>query len=211
MVGKLPGTVCFSHEAGHMWTHKRAAARREGANSRQSRRHRFQRDVPKSLRLAREEENVRRRIRLREILTFATNMEHAGDVIDKNLLGIGNKMVKRSVTFSKSGQAELLAMIDRLIANARTAASLFMTGDQRIARQLAGEKEIFRTMESTATDAHFQRLREGHAETVETSTLHLDALRDLKSVNANLVAAAAYPILERHGELLPTRLRLDAV
>lgn len=145
--------------------------------------------------------------RLREILTFATNMEHAGDVIDRNLLNIGNKMVKRGVTFSKAGQTELLAMIDRLIANTRATASLFMTGDERAARILAKEKEVFRTMESTATDAHFQRLRAGHVETVETSTLHLDALRDLKSVNANLVAAAAYPVLERNGELLPTRIR----
>lgn len=146
--------------------------------------------------------------RLREILTFATNMEHAGDTVDKNLLGIANKMVKRGVTFPKSGQDEVLEMIDRLIANVRTAASLFMTGDGRAARLLANEKEIFRTMESTATDAHFERLRIGRIDTVETSTMHLDALRDLKSVNANLVAAAAYPVLERNGELLATRVRV---
>jgi phosphate:Na+ symporter len=146
-------------------------------------------------------------VRLREILTFATNMEHAGDVIDKNLLGIGSKMVKRGVIFSKSGQAELLAMLDRLIVNSRTAASIFMTGDERSARLLAQEKETFRAMESEATDAHFKRLRAGKVETVETSTMHLDALRDLKSVNASLVAAAAYPVLERTGVLLPTRLR----
>jgi phosphate:Na+ symporter len=147
--------------------------------------------------------------RLREILTFATNVEHAGDVVGNSLLGIARKMVKRGATFSKSGQAELIAMIDRLCVNTRTAASLFMTGDERAARLLAAEKEVFRTMETTATDAHFERLRLGHLETVETSTLHLDALRDLKSVNANLVAAAAYPILERAGELLPSRLRAD--
>lgn len=146
-------------------------------------------------------------VRLREILTFATNMEYAGDVIDKNLLGIANKMVKRGVTFSKSGQAELLDMIDRLVSNTKTAASLFMTGDERIARQLANEKEVFRAMESKAADAHFERLKAGQVETVETSTMHLDALRDLKTVNANLVAAAAYPILEKRGELLPSRLR----
>jgi phosphate:Na+ symporter len=145
--------------------------------------------------------------RLREILTFATNMEHAGDVIDKNLLGIANKLVKRGLTFSSSGQAELLAMVDRLIVNVRTAASLFMTGDQRGARHLAGEKEAFRNLETLATDTHFQRLRSGKVDTVETSTMHLDALRDLKNVNASLVAAAAYPILEKAGELLPTRLR----
>jgi phosphate:Na+ symporter len=146
-------------------------------------------------------------VRLREILTFATNMEYAGDIIDRNLLGIANRMVKRGVTFSKSGQAEILGMIDRLMVNVRTTASLFMTGDERAARRFAREKEVFRTMESDATDAHFQRLRGGEIETVETSAMHLDVLRDLKSVNANLVAAAAYPILERMGELLPTRLR----
>ncbi len=147
--------------------------------------------------------------RLREILTFATEIEHAGDIVDNNLLGIANKMVKRGVTFSKSGQAEILEMIDRLIVNVRTSASLFMTGDERGARMLASEKQGFRSMETTATEAHFERLRSGHMETVETSTMHLDTLRDLKSVNSHLVAAAAYPVLERTGVLLPTRLRQE--
>jgi phosphate:Na+ symporter len=146
--------------------------------------------------------------RLREILLFATNMEHAGDIIDRNLLGIASKLVKRGQTLSAAGQAELLAMVDRLTTNVRTAASLFMTGDQRAARLLAGEKEAFRTMEATATEAHFQRMRSGAVATLETSTMHLDALRDLKSVNASLVAAAAYPVLERTGDLLRTRLRV---
>ncbi|HTG20032.1 MAG TPA: Na/Pi cotransporter family protein, partial [Reyranella sp.] len=41
--------------------------------------------------------------RAREILGFATNIEQAGDIIDKNLLGIVSKAAKRGVTFSKSG------------------------------------------------------------------------------------------------------------
>jgi phosphate:Na+ symporter len=147
--------------------------------------------------------------RLREILTFSTNLEQAGDVVDRNLLGMAGKMSKRGVAFSDSGQAELLEIIDRLIANVRTAASLFMTGDERAARLLAAEKEAFRAIESAATDAHFERLRTGRLDSAETSALHLDALRDLKSVNTHLVAAAAYPVLANKGELLRTRLRLD--
>ena len=146
-------------------------------------------------------------IRLRQLLTFTTNMEYAGDLIGRSLLGIANRMVKRGVTFSKPGQAELLTMLDRLVANVRMAASLFMTGDERAARQLAGEQEIFRTLEQAATDAHFARFRAGETESVETSTMHLGVLRDLKSINGYLVAAAAYPILERRGELLASRLR----
>jgi phosphate:Na+ symporter len=136
-------------------------------------------------------------------------MEHAGDIVVTNLLGIASKRLKRGVSFSKDGQRELLAMIDRLQANLRLAASLFMSGDERAARLLAAEKEIFRKLEAEATDAHFERLRAGRLDTVETSTLHLDALRDLKNVNTHLVAAAAYPVLENTGELLPSRIRQD--
>jgi phosphate:Na+ symporter len=147
--------------------------------------------------------------RVGEVLTFITNMEHAGDIIEKNLLGIATKKLKRGVNFSKDGQAELLAMIDRLVANLRMAASLFMTADPRAARILVSEKEIFRSLEAEATAAHFARLRARRVDTVETSTMHLDALRDLKNVNTHLVAAAAYPVLESMGELLPSRVRQD--
>jgi phosphate:Na+ symporter len=145
--------------------------------------------------------------RAREILTFATNIEQAGDAVDKNLLGIVNKLAKRGLSFSDTGRDELTTMIDRLIVNVRTAASLFMTGDERAARLLAAEKEAFRAMQTASTDAHFDRLRSKRVDTTETSALHLDALRDLKMVNNHIVAAAAYPVLENKGELLSSRIR----
>jgi phosphate:Na+ symporter len=147
--------------------------------------------------------------RLRDILTFSTNLEQAGDIVDRGLLALATKMAKRGVVFSDSGRDELLRIVDRLIANVRAAASLFMTGDERAARQLAAEKETFRALEADATDAHFERLRSGRVNSAETSALHLDALRDLKAVNTHIVAAAAYPVLASRGELLATRIRSD--
>ncbi len=147
--------------------------------------------------------------RLMQILAFAMNLEQAGDIVDRNLLGLATRKLKRGVAFSDEGLAELLAMIDRLIANLRAAASLFMTEDERAARLLAAEKEAFRSLESAATASHFARLRSGRLDSAETSSLHLDALRDLKRINTHLVAAAAYPVLESKGDLLPSRLRPD--
>jgi phosphate:Na+ symporter len=147
--------------------------------------------------------------RVTEILTFATNMEQAGDIVDKNLLGLATKKLKRGLAFSKEGEAELLTMIDRLTANLRASASLFMTEDERAARLLVAEKEAFRNLEALATACHFERLRSGRVDTAETSSLHLDALRHLKQINTHLVAAAAYSVLESKGELLPSRLRQD--
>jgi phosphate:Na+ symporter len=144
--------------------------------------------------------------RLAEILSFATNLEHAGDIIEKGLMSIAAKRLKRGLAFSAEGQGEIRAMLERLAGNVQSAAAVFMTNDARAARQLLGEEDVFRDLEARATDSHFARIRAGRAESVETSALHLDALRDMKRINAHL-AAAAYPVLDRLGELLPSRLR----
>ena len=145
--------------------------------------------------------------RVVEILCFATNLEHAGDVVDKGLLGVIAKQIKRGLMFAPAEAESLLHIVDRLVSNLRSAAALLVTGDDRAARLLVEEKEVFRGLEAEATAAHFEHLREGRVGSVEISALNLDALRDLKRVNAHLVAAAAYPVLESKGELLPSRLR----
>jgi phosphate:Na+ symporter len=147
--------------------------------------------------------------RLGEILAFATNLEHAGDIIEQGLMGIAAKRLKRGLAFSTDGQAEIRAMLERLAGNVQAAAAVFMTDDARAARRLLGEKQVFRDLEARGTDAHFSRVRAGRVESVETSALHLDVLRDLRRINAHL-AAAAYPVLDRGGELLPSRLRQRA-
>ena len=147
--------------------------------------------------------------RIEDILVFAHNLEHAGDVVDKNLMGLALKRLKRGLYFAAADQAELIRLLDRLIVNLHSAAAVFMTEDVRAARMLAAEKQAFRDIEAAATQAHFERLRAGRTDLAETGALHLDVLRDLKQVNAHLVAAAAYPVLKNQGELLESRLRLE--
>jgi phosphate:Na+ symporter len=146
--------------------------------------------------------------RLSEILAFSTNLEHAGDIVEKSLMPLAAKRIKRGVSFSEISRQEIREMMDRLIGNARAAAAVFMTEDPRAARQLLGEKEVFRELELRTTEEYFGRARTSRAESIEMSKLLLDIVRDLKRVNAHL-AAAAYPILEGRGELLPSRLKQD--
>ena len=147
--------------------------------------------------------------RLSEILAFVTNIEHAGDIVEKGLVAVAAKRLKRGLSFSVEGQAEIREMLERLAGNVTAASAVFMTDDARAARRLLAEKEVFRDLETRATEAHFARIRAGRVESVETSALHLDVLRDMKRINSH-IAAAAYPVLERLGELLPSRLRQDA-
>jgi len=146
--------------------------------------------------------------RLSEILAFTTNLEHAGDIVEKSLMPLAAKRIKRGFGFSEASRQEIQEMIDRLTSNARMAAAVFMTEDPRAARQLLGEKEVFREIETRTTEEYFGRARPNRPEDIEISKLLLDIVRDLKRVNAHL-AAAAYPILEGRGELLPSRLKQD--
>ena len=147
--------------------------------------------------------------RVEDILTFAHNLEYAGDIVEKNLMGLASKRLKRGLAFAAKDQAELTAALNRLTANLHAAASVFMTDDIKAARMLAAEKETFRDLEATATQAHFARLRAGGTALTEASALQLDVLRDIKQVNTHLVAAAAYRVLQSHGELLSSRLRAE--
>ena len=66
-----------------------------------------------------------------------------------------------------------------------------------------------RAAEPKAAENHYRRLAAGRAESIETSAIHLDVIRDLKRINSHLTAVA-YPILEQTGELSATRLRAAA-
>jgi phosphate:Na+ symporter len=147
--------------------------------------------------------------RLVEILTFTTNLESAGDVIDRNVMGHIQRRLKRGQLVAEAEREEMRRLFARLVANLRAAAAVFMTEDTRAAKLLVTEKEAFRDLEAAATTAHFNALR-SNSGSAEDSQLHLDLLRDLQRVNGHLVAAAAYPLLESQGELLPSRLRMES-
>ena len=150
------------------------------------------------------EEDGRRYI---EILTFTTNLEHIGDIVDKNLMELAAKKIRNRYTFSPEGMAELRAFHALVLENLRLALNVFTTRDIVLARRLVGEKTAMREAEAKAADSHFARLREGRPESIETSSIHMDVIRDLKRINGHL-ASVAYPILEAAGELADTRLKV---
>ena len=138
--------------------------------------------------------------RAMEIASFAINLEHIGDIIDKNLCELALKKIKRRYQFSPEGAAELTAFHKRICESLQAAFGVFMTGEVEAARRLIREKAELRGIELAAGDRHFERLREGRPESIETSSLHLDILRDLRRIHSH-ICSVAYPVLEAAGEL----------
>jgi phosphate:Na+ symporter len=141
-----------------------------------------------------------------EIIAFTTNLEHVGDIIDKNLIELATKKIKNRLRFSEEGSRDIFALYGQVLDNLKLALAVFIAGDVRMARQLLEQKVRFRDLEREAADRHLERLRGGRAESIETSSLHLDILRDLKRINSHLTSVA-YPILEQTGELQKSRLK----
>jgi phosphate:Na+ symporter len=138
--------------------------------------------------------------RAMEIVSFTINLEHVGDIIDKNLCELAGKKIKRRYQFSPEGAAELAAFHKRVCESLQAAFGVFMTGDVEAARKLLREKAELRKAELEAADRHFERLREGRPESLETTSLHLDILADLKRIHSH-ICSVAYPVLEAAGEL----------
>jgi phosphate:Na+ symporter len=63
-----------------------------------------------------------------EILSFATNLEHIGDIIDKNLMELAAKKRRAKATFSLEGLGELEDFHSEIHANMKRAINVFISG-----------------------------------------------------------------------------------
>ncbi|WP_281976771.1 Na/Pi cotransporter family protein [Pseudorhizobium flavum] len=150
-----------------------------------------------------EGENLRRSL---AVMDYAINLEHTGDIIEKGLGEQVRKKISGSLKFSEDGYQELKNLFDLTIENLRIAQTIFVTGDFNLALRLMEMKVDVRKAEKLSAERHLERLRDGRLESLQTSSLHLDILRDLKRINAHIVSVA-HPILDDSGLLRESRLR----
>lgn len=142
---------------------------------------------------------------LNRILAFNTNLKHAADIIGTNVVESARTKLVNKLAFSEEGWSELAELHERVLENLRLSLSVFVSGDRRAARRLVQAKDRIRRMEARISESHLDRLTEQRTESIETSQLHLDLLRDLKRINAHF-ASIGRQMLESTGEMAATRL-----
>ncbi|WP_300715955.1 Na/Pi cotransporter family protein [Hydrogenophaga sp.] len=141
-----------------------------------------------------------------DIISFTINMEQIGDTVERVLLDIEDKKIRKGRDFSEAGMAEITELHARLIDNLRLGMSVFLNGNVRDAQRLLEEKVRFRNMERAYAATHLDRLSGLSQQSMDTSALHLDLISDLKRINSH-ICSIAYPILDSAGVLAPSRLR----
>jgi phosphate:Na+ symporter len=143
--------------------------------------------------------------RARELTEYAINLETAGDIVARRLLLLAKEKSRDKLEFSREGWNELVAIHERVIANMNLAFNALVYEDIEYARLLVAEKTEMAAQERKSRKKHLKRLRDGVESSFESSDVHLETLRGLKALNSQ-IAAVAYPILYKNGQLLETRL-----
>jgi phosphate:Na+ symporter len=141
-----------------------------------------------------------------DIISFTINMEQIGDIIERVVIDVEDKSIKQGRHFSDAGLTEIRDLHARLVDNLRLGMSVFLNGSVRDAQKLLEEKARFRDLERTYAASHIARLTDKTVPSIETSSLHLDMISDLKRINSH-ICSIAYPILDSVGALAPSRLK----
>ncbi|WBY03453.1 Na/Pi cotransporter family protein [Ramlibacter tataouinensis] len=160
--------------------------------------------------ISREELGEEESRRWTDIASFTINMEQIGDTVERILIDIEDKKIRKGRSFSDAGMAEICELHARLIDNLRLGMSVFLNGSVRDAQKLLEEKARFRDLEHAFASTHLSRLADNSVQSIETSSLHIDLISDLKRINSH-ICSIAYPILESAGALAPSRLRSDVL
>jgi phosphate:Na+ symporter len=141
-----------------------------------------------------------------DLLTFITNMEHIGDIVDRELLVLARKRGSRQIDFSKEGMKEIADLHEIVCMNFDLAVNTFLTYDPDFARQLFDAKENVRQTEAESIATHIDRIGSGNSYSIESSDLHLDVLHCLRRINGHLTTTA-YLVLKAAGETPRTKWR----
>ncbi len=129
--------------------------------------------------------------RLSDLVEFAINLGHAGDILE------------RVVSFAPTNPAGALSDLDRdavarmharATADLRLALSTMMTEDERSAQELLAAKREVNEFERAAARAHIARLHGADAMALAASSLFLALLRDLRRANSHF-ATIGYAVI----------------
>ncbi|MGB0504668.1 MAG: Na/Pi cotransporter family protein [Pikeienuella sp.] len=124
------------------------------------------------------------------IFDFVTNLEHIGDIVDRDLRRLAQRKHKQQLSFSDDGKKDIIAMHDQIVRHLEQALSAFQNMDEELAELLIAEKRVFREAERATTHRHLDRLSDQNPESLASSGLHIDLMRDLRRVQSHIIAIA---------------------
>jgi len=129
-----------------------------------------------------------------ELLSYVTDLEAAADIVDKSMVELSTKKHELKLEFSTQGWIELQSLHNKVMEIISGTVSCIQLQDKDFAEKIIDQKRALRTMERCMRESHLERLNQGLRESINTSSIHLELLSDLRRI-AGLISNRAYAIL----------------
>jgi phosphate:Na+ symporter len=151
-------------------------------------------------RLNGEELNKHDSFKSQEIFTFTLNLDYIGDILANLLTEFASSRITRGRSISAEVFEGIAAMHSHVVESLNLGVAAFLGGEEAFARQLVERKRLIWQLEAGAAESYFLSLRDTTEQSGGGDDFYLRILRDLKRIHS-LIAALAYPILDRAGHL----------
>jgi phosphate:Na+ symporter len=142
---------------------------------------------------------------LRKLIEYATQLSRTGEIVVNNLLPGIEEKAKAGVHFSDAGEKELMKIHEKLNNNITIASNLLISPELDTAKLVIENKDKISKLLRNSQKKHFDRIRRGTGQSVQSSDMHLEILHSFRDINGR-IASIAYPQLEKADLLSDSRL-----
>ncbi len=118
-----------------------------------------------------------------ELLLRTNDLENIGDIVDKNIIALARKTLRKGYSFSREGWNEISMFHQRVVDLLRLSTAYFTSRDPILASKLEVQREQIDAFILDLMEQHVQRLHEGVKESIETTSVHLDVLSNLHRIS----------------------------
>jgi phosphate:Na+ symporter len=110
------------------------------------------------------------------LLFIVSDLENIGDIIDKNIAPLADKMIIHDLEFSEEGKKELLEIHKKVSEDLSQVMVALVSFDTELAKGVMAHKSLLSDYGRELHLHHLRRLQEGLRETVDTSAVHIDCI-----------------------------------
>jgi len=133
------------------------------------------------------------------LMNVTKDLEHIGDLIERNLVDLLRKKAEANIYFSDEGRAELLEYHRRVLENFDRAITAFDQEDCDLARSVIQTKADLVELEWDYRKTHYSRLSRALPESLETSQIHLELVDFLRRIDSYVESIARTVVEDAEG------------
>lgn len=131
-----------------------------------------------------------------EIITYMTNLEHIGDIIESSLMNSARNKLNNEAQFDSVQTAVINKLHEKLVDAFRLSQAVFTSDSLSLAKELIDFKRKYRSAIFKARFDHLDRLTGHHSENLIMTQILLDVLRDMQRICSHLTSIA-YLVVDR--------------